>query len=357
MDDGLTPGTTVREADDGAVPQRLDLHFAKVFDLARGSAPGRAAALYRFDGACPDFGPSGPSVAAARRVNGAAPSWETLLDAAAAWGAVRLFDGPAFAAFARGVPCAAAVAPTPISACDAALACGFVPDAARCGVAGAVVAVNRPVIPAFVERLFAPGWPIAGLVAPSFKPDALLMLGTHRDVCALATGSGRDAAVARPVLHPLDGGIVVERVRDGAVGGAGPHGDRPAARVPSEGERADARFAAQIASTARPNAVAVVKGGVLLGMGAGQLDVADAARVALRHAADACARSGIVPDGLVCACDAVCPPPDVVEVLAAGGVACIAVPTCAHAALQAAARACDACGAALAVLEGTGVLR
>ncbi len=358
MDDGLTPGTTVREADDGAVPQRLDLHFAKVFDLARGSAPGRAAALYRFDGACPDFGPSGPSVAAARRVNGAAPSWETLLDAAAAWGAVRLFDGPAFAAFARGVPCAAAVAPTPISACDAALACGFVPDAARCGVAGAVVAVNRPVIPAFVERLFAAGWPIAGLVAPSFKPDALLMLGTHRDVCALATGVGQGVGPGLALaLHPLDGGMVVERTRTDASGGMGPHSGCPTARVPSEGEASDARFAARIVSTARSNAVAVVRDGALLGMGAGQLDVADAARVALRHAADACARSGIVPDGLVCACDAVCPPPDVVEVLAAHGVACIAVPTCAHTALQAAARACDACGAALAVLEGTGVLR
>lgn len=356
MDDGLTPGTTVREADDGAVPQRLDLHFAKVFDLARGSAPGRAAALYRFDGACPDFGPSGPSVAAARRVNGAPPSWETLLDAAAAWGAVRLFDGPAFAAFARGVPCAAAVASTPISACDAALACGFVPDAARCGVAGAVVAVNRPVIPAFVERLFAAGWPIAGLVAPSFKPDALLMLGTHRDVCALATGVGQGVGPGL-ALHPLDGGMVVERTRTDASGGMGPHSGCPTARVPSEGEASDARFAARIVSTARSNAVAVVRDGTLLGMGAGQLDVADAARVALRHAADACARSGIVPDGLVCACDAMCPPPDVVEELAAGGVACIAVPTCAHAALQAAARACDACGAALAVLEGTGVLR
>ncbi len=111
MDDGLTLGATVREAEGEAVPQRLDLHFAKVCDLARGSAPGRAAALYRLDGACPDLGPSGPSVAAARRVNGAAPSWETLLDAAAAWGAVRLFDVPAFAVFARGVPCAAAVAP------------------------------------------------------------------------------------------------------------------------------------------------------------------------------------------------------------------------------------------------------
>ncbi len=86
-----------------------------------------AAALYRLDGACPDFGPSGPSVAAARRVNGAAPSWETLLDAAAAWDAVRLFDGPAFAAFARGVPCAAAVAATPISACDAPWRAGSPP--------------------------------------------------------------------------------------------------------------------------------------------------------------------------------------------------------------------------------------
>lgn len=356
MDDGLTPGTTVREADDGAVPQRLDLHFAKVFDLARGSAPDRAAALYRFDGACPDFGPSGPSVAAARRVNGAAPSWETLLDAAAAWDAVRLFDGPAFAAFARGVPCAAAVAATPISACDVALARGFAPDAARCGVAGAVVAVNRPVIPAFVERLFAAGWPIAGLVAPSFKPDALLMLGTHRDVCALATGVGQGVGPGL-ALHPLDGGMVVERLRADASDGTGPHGGCPTARVPSEGEASDVRFAARIVSTARSNAVAVVRDGALLGMGAGQLDVADAARVALRHAADACARSGIAPVGLVCACGAVCPPPDVVEELAAGGVACIAVPTCAHATLQAAVRACDERGVALAVLGGVGALR
>ena len=356
MDDGLTSGTTVREADDGAVPQRLDLHFAKVCDLARGSAPGRATALYRLDGACPDLGPSGPSVATARRVNGAPPSQETLLDAAAAWDAVRLFDGPAFAAFARGVPCAAAVAATPISACDVALARGFAPDAARCGVAGAVVAVNRPVIPAFVERLFAAGWPIAGLVAPSFKPDALLMLGTHRDVCALATGVGQGVGPGL-ALHPLDGGMVVECTRTDASGGMGPHSGCPTARMPSEGGASDARFAARIVSTARSNAVAVVRDGALLGMGAGQLDVADAARVALHHAADACARSGIASDGLVCACDAVCPPPDVVEELAAGGVACIAVPTCAHTALQAAACACDACGAALVVLEGTGALR
>lgn len=197
MDDGLTPGTTVREADDGAVPQRLDLHFAKVFDLARGSAPGRAAALYRFDGACSDFGPSGPSVAAARRVNGAPPSWETLLDAAAAWGAV------------------------------------------RCGVAGAVVAVNRPVISAFVERLFAAGWPIAGLVAPSFKPDALLMLGTHRDVCALATGVGQGVGPGL-ALHPLDGGgwswsapAPMRPAGWGRTAAAPPHACRPKGRRPT----------------------------------------------------------------------------------------------------------------------------
>ena len=90
-------------------------------------------------------------------------------------------------------------------------------------------------------------------------------------------------------------------------------------RTPTEAEWADAAFAWRVCGHVKSNAIVLAKDGVAWGIGAGQQNRVDSARIAVEKAAGRAA-------GGACASDAFFPFRDGVDTVAAAGVAAIIQP-------------------------------
>ena len=90
-------------------------------------------------------------------------------------------------------------------------------------------------------------------------------------------------------------------------------------RSPSDAELADLRTAWLVSKHVKSNAITLVKGGVLVGMGAGQPNRVESARLATGAAGEAAT-------GAAMASDAFFPFPDSLEVAAAAGVTAVVHP-------------------------------
>jgi phosphoribosylaminoimidazolecarboxamide formyltransferase/IMP cyclohydrolase len=218
-------------------------------------------------------------------------------------------------------PCGAAERPTLLEAWQAALAGD--PVSAFGGVVAVTGIVDRTVAEAlasiFLEVVVAPGFDDAARAVLAAKPNLRLLADPQL---------GAEVAVAPAAPDPL--GAV--RSAGGAVLVTAPDtvpDDRTAwtlatTRPPTAGESRDLDLAWRLVRGVTSNAIVLVQGGRLVGLGAGQTSRVDAARLAVEKAR---AISG--PDstvGAACASDAFYPFPDAVEVCLAAGVTAFAQP-------------------------------
>jgi phosphoribosylaminoimidazolecarboxamide formyltransferase/IMP cyclohydrolase len=90
-------------------------------------------------------------------------------------------------------------------------------------------------------------------------------------------------------------------------------------KAPSDAERAALEFAWTIVRYVKSNAIVVVQGGTLVGVGAGQMSRVDSVEIALRKAGDR-AKGGVL------ASDAFFPFPDSIELAAKAGIAAVIQP-------------------------------
>jgi phosphoribosylaminoimidazolecarboxamide formyltransferase/IMP cyclohydrolase len=93
-------------------------------------------------------------------------------------------------------------------------------------------------------------------------------------------------------------------------------------RKASDDELSDLDLAWRVCSHVKSNAVVLVRGGLLIGVGAGQMSRIDSIELALRKAK----MHGHLLHGAVAASDAFFPFPDSIEALAAEGVSCVVAP-------------------------------
>ncbi len=286
---------------EAALPPTLHLALERAEVLRYGENPHQVAARYRTIGA------SGAWDAAVRH-KGRAPSYLNLFDGEAAWRLAHAFDRPAAVVVKHADPCGVAVAGDVASAYAAAL------EADPVSAFGGVVALNRPVDRATAERIQAA--PKADvLVAPGYDADALEVLASKRKAM-------RVLEVPPPGPRPLevrslDGGLLVQtpdRVDEDPLAGR-----VATVRAPSEGEVRDLRFAWRVVAATGSNAIVLAKDGVAWGIGAGQQNRVDAARLAVAKA-DGRAAGGVV------ASDAFFPFPDGLEAALASGATAVVQP-------------------------------
>ena len=90
-------------------------------------------------------------------------------------------------------------------------------------------------------------------------------------------------------------------------------------RQPTDDEWAQLLFAWKVAKSVKSNAILLAKDFVSVGVGAGQMNRVNSARIAAEMAGDAA-------KGAVCASDAFLPFPDTLEVAAAAGVTALIQP-------------------------------
>ena len=292
-------------------PEKFELAATKEQDLRYGENPQQAAAFY--------VSPDAPahSLARAEQVQGKPLSYNNLLDADAAWAAVREFDEPAVVILKHQNPCGSATAEDVTEAYDKAFACDPI------SAYGGIIAVNREVPLSLCEHFADVNKQfVEVMIAPSYTPEALERLSKRKNMRVLATG-GVDRTIGHEV-RTVDGGVLVQQIdhvsEDPATFTV------PTKRKPTDAEMDDLLFAWRVCKTVKSNAILVAKDRAGLGMGPGQPNRTDSCRIACDRAEAACERMGVPTEGLVAASDAFLPFRDDVDVLAERGITAIIQP-------------------------------
>ncbi|SCL39959.1 phosphoribosylaminoimidazolecarboxamide formyltransferase / IMP cyclohydrolase [Micromonospora rhizosphaerae] len=282
-------------------PEFAGLALRRQAVLRYGENPHQPAALY----ADPD-GTAG--LAQAEQLHGKEMSYNNYVDADAAWRAANDFaEQPAVAIIKHANPCGIAVGGDVAEAHRKAHACDPV------SAYGGVIAVNRPVsveLARQVAEIFT-----EVLVAPEFEPGAVEILQGKKNIRLLRA----PAFAPRPAeWRQVTGGVLVQ-LRDGIDA----DGDDPANWRLATGDAADEAtlrdlaFAWRAVRAVKSNAILLAQDGATVGVGMGQVNRVDSARLAVSRAGADRAK------GSVCASDAFFPFPDGPKILIDAGVRAI----------------------------------
>jgi phosphoribosylaminoimidazolecarboxamide formyltransferase/IMP cyclohydrolase len=243
---------------------------------------------------------------------GKALSYLNLFDADAAWRLVHeLPDGDAAVAVAiikHANPCGAAVHGDLVTAYELALECD--PQSAF----GGIVAVGGRVTAAVAEAI-GEGPQADVVIAPGYDAAALEALTARRKATRLLAAPAPEPITRQ--LRGLGSSVLVQGPDRFEV----PPGDWEVvtARRPTEAEWRDLALAWKVCARTTSNAIAVVRQGQAVGVGAGQQSRVVAAEIAVAKAGDR-ARGGAA------ASDAFFPFPDGLQVLAGAGVTAVVQP-------------------------------
>jgi len=294
------PDETAREAGwpevAGALWRRADV-------LRYGENPHQRAALYSRPGA-----PAG--IAAAELLHGKAMSYNNYVDADAARRAAYDFAEPCVAIIKHSNPCGIAIGADLAEAHARAHACDPV------SAFGGVIAANGPVTAALARQIRDVFTEV--VIAPGFDAEALDILSASKNVRLLRCPP--PAAAASVEYRPVTGGILLQ-----SADRVDQPGDDPANWQLKAGEPvnpavlADLAFAWKACRSVKSNAILLASGGASVGVGMGQVNRVDSARLAVLRAGDRAA-------GSVAASDAYFPFPDGFEILARAGVRAVAEP-------------------------------
>jgi phosphoribosylaminoimidazolecarboxamide formyltransferase/IMP cyclohydrolase len=266
-------------ADQGRMfPETLPLTMRLGPELRYGENPHQKAALYL------PAGPHGRGMAQAEQVQGKALSYNNYNDSDAALELVSEFrDGePACVIVKHANPCGVAQAGTLAEAYEAAFACDTV------SAFGGIIAVNRPIDSAAAEamtRIFT-----EVVIAPDADEAARAIFARKKNLRLLLTGALPDPARPGLTLKSITGGYLLQSRDNGRV--SGDELKVVTRRAPSEQELADCLFAWTVAKHVKSNAIVYAKGGSTAGIGAGQMNRLESARIAAWKARDAAEKAG-----------------------------------------------------------------
>ena len=288
------------DREDATVPPILTLVAERAEVLRYGENPHQTGARYRLPGVESWWD-------AAVQLNGKEMSYLNVLDTEAAWQLVSRFDQPAAVIVKHANPCGVAIAPTIFEAYTQAH--GADPVSAFGGIVAVNGEVNADTARAIAE-IFT-----EVVVAPSFSADALEIL-CKKDNLRLIEGAAPFHSMAIDV-RSIDGGLLVQSVDEV---------DEPlddftvvTERAPTDTEWSSLLLAWQTVAATWSNAIVLANGNTVVGIGGGQPNRVDAARLAISRAGDRAT-------GSVAASDAFFPFGDTVSALAAAGVTAISQP-------------------------------
>ncbi len=286
------------------LPEKLFLEYDLKQPLRYGENPHQDA---RFFAACK---PESFSLAFARQIQGKEMSYNNIQDANAALNIVRDFPEPFCVALKHMNPCGAAVGATIEEAWQAAY------EADKVSIYGGIVAVNRELtaeVAAGMKPIF-----LEIVIAPSFSPEALDILSTKKNLRVLQVDM-TPCSTAPMQYVGVNGGMLVQQL-DVAVEKV--DASMCVTRVrPTEAQLRDLDFGWRIVKHVKSNAIAVVRDGHTLGIGAGQMNRVGSAEIAMKEA-----QAAGFTEGLILASDGFLPFGDTVALAAQYGVVAIIQP-------------------------------
>lgn len=243
-------------------------------------------------------------------LGGKALSYNNILDADAAWRTASTFDPAQEAAVVvvkHLTPTGVAIGASPESALPFAI------ESDPLSAFGGVIASNRPVNKAFVEALGTLFLEV--LIAPDFDPDALDLLINGRKNCRLLKIDPHTAP--RYEYRSVLGGVLVQERDTGDP--ATTEWRCVTQRKPTDREMDTLRFAWQVVSHVKSNAIVLAHQGTTVGVGGGLSSRVDATKIAVEKA-------GKKATGAALASDAFFPFPDAIEAAAKAGITTIIQP-------------------------------
>lgn len=254
-------------------PDMLAVNGNRIEELRYGENPHQRAALYI------PVGPHGAGIAQAEQVQGKELSYNNYNDADAALELVSEFrDGPPTVVIVKHAnPCGVASGDTLIDAYRAALECDSV------SAFGGIVAVNRPLDGATAEAITEIFTEV--VAAPSADDAAKAVFAKKKNLRLLLTGDLPDPKRGGLAIKPITGGLLVQSRDNGHV--ADSEFKVVTKRTPTAQELADCRFAWTVAKHVKSNAIVYAKDGATAGIGAGQMNRRDSARIAAIKAREA----------------------------------------------------------------------
>lgn len=291
---------------DVSYPANRTLHLSKVQDLRYGENPHQTAAFYRRD----DFARAEFSLAHARQHQGKEMSYNNYLDTDAAWTAVREFEGPACVIVKHLTPCGVCQDDNLVTAYQRAHECDPI------SAYGGVMAFNRPVTSDVVVAIFENKQFVEVIIAPEFAGDALDMYSAKKNARLLSTG-GVNPAGGEVEYRSVEGGLLAQD--SDAVTEDPAMFTVPTKRKPTNAEMEELLFAWKVCKSIKSNAISITKDHATVGVGGGQPNRVNSARIAAEQAGDKA-------KGAVAASDAFFPFRDGFDVLAEAGVTAVIEP-------------------------------
>jgi phosphoribosylaminoimidazolecarboxamide formyltransferase/IMP cyclohydrolase len=282
------------------IPDWFGQIYKKESSLRYGENPHQQAAIYKN---------SAGGIVGAVQHHGKEMSFNNFTDADAAWRAALDHSAPCVAIIKHANPCGIAVGESITQAYKAAHLCDPV------SAFGGVVAANRKVTlemalalsEIFTEVVIAPGYDDGAIEVLSKKPSIRILTCT-------------ETHLSKVELRPVSGGALLQETDlisapgDSPAGWKQVSGDALAPEV-----LADLEFAWRSVRAVKSNAILLAKDGASIGIGMGQVNRVDSAKLAVDRAGDRVA-------GTVAASDAFFPFADGLEILLRAGVIAVVAP-------------------------------
>ncbi|MEU5052328.1 bifunctional phosphoribosylaminoimidazolecarboxamide formyltransferase/IMP cyclohydrolase [Streptomyces sp. NPDC021096] len=289
-------------ADEGPWPDFIGVSYERQQVLRYGENPHQPAALYT-DG-------TGKGLAYAEQLHGKEMSYNNYVDTEAARRAAYDHTDPCVAIIKHANPCGIATGADVAEAHRKAHACDPL------SAFGGVIAVNSPVSVAMAEQVAEIFTEV--IIAPAYEDGAVEVLARKKNIRVLRCA---DAPAAHGESRPVEGGLLVQ-----AKDRLQAEGDDPANWTLATGEAlsadelAELAFAWRACRAVKSNAILLAKDRATVGVGMGQVNRVDSAKLAVQRAGEERAR------GSYAASDAFFPFPDGLEVLTAAGVKAVVQP-------------------------------
>ncbi len=284
----------------GMFPDWIAGVWRKRSTLRYGENPHQQGAIY---------GSNFPGIVSAKQLHGKEMSFNNYTDADAALRAALDHPQPAVAIIKHANPCGIAIGADIVSAYQAAHLCDPV------SAFGGVVAANRKVTSEMARSLSEVFTEV--IVAPDYEPEALEILKGKANLRILVTEMKKYGP-----LEPrsISGGLLVQSADlIDAPGDSPKNWQQVAGGSVSDEILSDLEFAWRAVRAVKSNAILLAKSGAAVGIGMGQVNRVDAARLSVDRAAGRA-------NGAVAASDAFFPFADGLQILIDAGVSAVVSP-------------------------------
>ena len=296
----LNIATWLGAAESSEMPDWFGLIWKRESSLRYGENPHQNSAIYK-------GGATG--ILSAAQSHGKEMSFNNYTDADAAWRAALDHTQPCVAIVKHANPCGLATGSDIADAYAKAHACDPV------SAFGGVVAANRTVTVAMAQSLSQIFTEV--VIAPEYEPAALEILMMKPSIRILTNPV---TEISKLDMRPISGGILLQDTDLINAEGDDPKNWRQVTGDPVDVQTlSDLHFAWRAVRSVRSNAILLADGGAAVGIGMGQVNRVDSAKLAVSRAGDRAMAS-------VGASDAFFPFADGVEILANAGVKAIVQP-------------------------------